>query len=288
MISVHYQLQQGTFHSIGMIGYSNGLSTNLKNIIIQMLIFQNKGLNIGAIAGILNSKNWYAQNITVENSYLTGTLQLGLFAALTSTGSINQSIFTSSNIFASDANDTVQGGVIGATSNLLNVQSCYVYNISLFSNNSFKWSVSGGLVGDTHQFPATILFCTIKQIDIKSFGGNVFASSGGLVACQYDSTLLVQEIQIINQSLVTQSPSSAYCAGLISYIRNQIITVTNTRILSVSLISQGQYVYIGIVFSNDGAIQYTFDNTITDGLNYINGVNVSICHNVVNQSQNGC
>ncbi|CAL6037194.1 Conserved_hypothetical protein [Hexamita inflata] len=286
-------LMQGNFSVVGAIGFINTGSANLVNIIVQISINNNHGEFIGGLSGIIYSNIWQAQNITIDNSYITGNRLLGLLTSAATGGTLIQSSFTSSNIIADSLCQTFQGGIIGDTGNsdLLSLFSNIVFNISLLSNNTNIWSISGGLIGDTHASPCIIQYSIIKSSYIQSYGTGVrYASSGGVIACVYDSTTTIQDVQVINTNIkAASSTSHVLCAGVISQISNQRITVSNTKVIQVQIIATGITYDAGIVFSNSGSSTFILSGSSTGGTNSINNSIQKNCANIIAFSnQDGC
>ncbi|CAL6116439.1 Hypothetical_protein [Hexamita inflata] len=254
-------------------------------------IKQTSQLNQSSTAYLL--KQLFNQNITIDNSYITGNRLLGLLTSAATGGTLIQSSFTSSNIIADSLCQTFQGGIIGDTggTDLLSLFSNIVFNISLFSNNTNIWSISGGLIGDTHASPCIIQYSIIKSSYIQSYGTGVrYASSGGVIACVYDSTTTIQDVQVINTNIkAASSTSHVLCAGVISQISNQRITVSNTKVIQVYIIATGITYDAGIVFSNNGSSTFTLSGSSTGGTNSINNSIKMNCANIIAFSnQDGC
>ncbi|CAL6074236.1 Hypothetical_protein [Hexamita inflata] len=174
VLTSQYQLNEGIFNNVGTFGLINGTSSSYNNIIVQTQIQNNSGLCVGALAGVIYSNLWKAQNISVDLSYITGNRLLGLLASSTTTGLVFECHFASSFIYANQQDQTFQGGIIGNIQSNEQIQLviilCQVTNLSLLSNNNFTWSISGGLVGVTHANPAQITQTTVKDLDIQSYG----------------------------------------------------------------------------------------------------------------------
>ncbi|CAL6033004.1 Hypothetical_protein [Hexamita inflata] len=204
------------------------ISSSYSCITVYAQIIYNHGLYVGAISGIIYSNVWHAQNVSVDQSHISGNLKFGLLSASSTAEQVVQCSFTSSYIIADKFNLTFQGGIIGDTANLLllSIQMCVVSNLSLFSNNSDQWSISAGLIGDTHATPIQIQQMIVKLLDIQSYGAIVqYVSSASLIACVYDISTSIADVQIINISLIAStSTNTAFCSGIISSITNQVIT----------------------------------------------------------------
>ncbi|CAL5970262.1 Hypothetical_protein [Hexamita inflata] len=285
-----YQLKNSFINMVGMMGIVCGITSNFANIEIQTIIKQNQGQSIGAVAGCINSSLWQAQNITVKNSYLTGNFNLGLFASQTSIGSIITSSFSSSNIISSNLTYSLQGGMIADTQGNIQVQLCVVNNLTIFSNNSFAWSVSGGLIGDTHTFTTNIQQTIVTSSNIECYGSvTSSASSGGLIAWIYDSILQIANVQILNMYLNAQSQTGrVFVGGLIAFNGGVNCTIYNTKIYDIQIVILGTSIYSGVIFSCAYSTVFVFSQTYTDGINTINGVYITNCKNVVNLTQTGC
>ncbi|CAL6046465.1 Hypothetical_protein [Hexamita inflata] len=289
MISAELQLNEGIFNNIGLIGFTNGSSSSYNNIYVQIQIKDNHGLYIGAIAGRIFTNQWQAQNITVNESYISGNRLLGLFTSSTQTGNIIQCSFSSSYIFADNQDQAFIGGLIGDTENSLVVQQCIVQNISLFSNNTYAWSISAGLIGDTHDHLTMVQQTIVQSSNVQSYGAvQQFVSSAGLIACAYRS-ITTQDVQVSNMNILASSSTYlSSCAGLVSKICNQTITTTNTKITSIQIYCQGIPFEVGIVFTYGTQTIYNIDNTQTHGTNSINDTPITNCVSVATYSQSGC
>ncbi|CAL6057184.1 Hypothetical_protein [Hexamita inflata] len=297
VLSSQYQLNDGIFINVGTFGLINGTSSSYNNIIVQTQIQNNSGLCVGALAGVIYSNLWKAQNISVDLSYITGNRLLGLLASSTTTGSVFECHFASSFIYANQQDQTFQGGIIGSIQSNEQIQLviilCQVTNLSLLSNNNFTWSISGGLVGDTHANPAQITQTTVKDLDIQSYGEvRDYVSSASLIACVYDSVTSITDVYIKNISVIASSSTkTAYSAGIISSVRNQKINVTNTQIVSIQIVVQGNIMYSGILFGNSGGSANSIFNislTKTSGVNTINGTSIANCADVITYQLSGC
>ncbi|CAL6106755.1 Hypothetical_protein [Hexamita inflata] len=288
----HYQLIQSLVNMVGMIGIISGITSNMINIDSQMTIKQNQGQSVGVVSGCIVSNSWSAQNITVKNSYLTGNFNLGLFTTRTSQGSIISSSFSSSYLNSSNLTYSIQGGMIAETLSNIFVQQCIINNITMFSNNTFGWSISGGLIGDAHNFNTIIQQTAVKSSDIQSYGlVTSSASSGGLVAWIYNTILLISDVQITNIILKAQSyTGSVFVASMISFNTCLDINVVRTQIKQIQIVIKGTQIYSGIIFAvgSAGSTIFTFSQTNTEGSNTINGAQITNCENVVFLSETGC
>ncbi|CAL6037186.1 Conserved_hypothetical protein [Hexamita inflata] len=292
MISSKYQfqLQQSQVSVAGIVGYITGSNSTMRNINAQTTIKQNQGTSIGVVAGVISTSTWLAQNISVKNSFITGNYNLALFATQTSSGSILQSSVSASYLVADSIAYTLQGGMIAETCSTILVQQCTVNSVTLFSNNSFDWSISAGLIGDTHDFKTTVQQTVVASSNISSCGSvTQSASSGGLIAWIYESILQISSVQIQDVYLKAQSNTgSVFAAGLISFNKNQNITISNTNVQQIRIVISGTSISSGIVFGSPGSAVFSFSNTNTEWMNTINGAQITNCDNVVNLSQTGC
>ncbi|CAL5995108.1 Hypothetical_protein [Hexamita inflata] len=289
MTSTQHQISQGIFSNVGFVGFVNGTSTSLNNIFVKIQIQANHGLYIGAITGGIYSNLWQAQNITVNESVITGNGLLGLFSPSTQTGTIIQSSFYSSDILADNQDFTFQGGLIGDTQNSLIVQQCVVSDLSIFSNNTYGWSISAGIIGDTHEYSTLIKQTIVKTSRVQSYGAvQHFVSSAGVIACVYNSITTIQDLQVSNLNLTSSSSINSLCAGLVSKIVNQTIITTNSQISSIQIFGYGMPLDVGIVFCYNSQTIYNISNTQTYGANSINNVPITNCANVITYSQSGC
>ncbi|CAL5999026.1 Hypothetical_protein [Hexamita inflata] len=283
----------GKFLEIGSIlGYVDGILSNFLNIKLQIDIENNQGYYTGALAGTLYSDFQTIQNITILQSVITGEEQNGLITSTSKKLNIYQLIILSSTVNTKNKSDSFSGSIAGQTFDEVSILQCYLYNISIVSQSlGGRWAISGGLLGDTHDFSTSILNVKIHIADIQAFGStSSIISSGGIIACQYSSNITISNVQIQDSNLSAYNDKfDILCAGFLSSVGSNNISIQNSQLTTVR-VSGNQAIssQFGIITSNVAGSTFSFSNVTTTGTNSINGAVIANCPNVIAPSQSGC
>ncbi|CAL5999032.1 Hypothetical_protein [Hexamita inflata] len=227
----------GKFLEIGSIlGYVDGILSNFLNIKLQIDIENNQGYYTGALAGTLYSDFQTIQNITILQSVITGEEQNGLITSTSKKLNIYQLIILSSTVNTKNKSDSFSGSIAGQTFDEVSILQCYLYNISIVSQSlGGRWAISGGLLGDTHDFSTSILNVKIHIADIQAFGStSSIISSGGIIACQYSSNITISNVQIQDSNLSAYNDKfDILCAGFLSSVGSNNISIQNSQLTTV-------------------------------------------------------
>ncbi|CAL6014852.1 Hypothetical_protein [Hexamita inflata] len=287
----------GIFHQTGsVIGYVQGMSSNFLNILIQMELDNNQGYYTGALTGFLYSELQTVHNIKIQQTVITGKVQAGLIACQLKKIYLSQLIIMSSQVNTFSSTDpqsfSFSGSITGQTSDEVSIFQCYIQNITITSQSfTSKWAISGGLIGDTHEFATSIKSVKIISADIQAFGSATNTiSSGGLIAFLYDSNISISDIQVMDSNLTAFNNNSVIqCAGFLASLNNNNnISIQNSSITTVRVSGAGSNSYLGIVLSISANYSFSFSNVSITGTNSINGAVIANCPNVIAPSINGC
>ncbi|CAL6029749.1 Hypothetical_protein [Hexamita inflata] len=284
--------QSGIQHQTGsIIGYANGISSNYMNIKLQIFFDNNQGSYTGALAGSLQAQIQLIQNITIEQSIITGTIQTGIITSTLRKLVLSQLSICSSTVFTYTGFNSFSGSIAGQTSDVVTLQQCFIYNLSIVSKSlNYSWAISGGLIGDTHEFTTNVQQVKIISTAIKAFGSTSgVISSSGLIAFQYSSTITISDVQVQDTNVSAYNNNfSIYSAGFLSAVANNTVSITNSQLTTVRINGSGTSSYLGVAVTILGSSTFSFQNVTTTGTNQINGATIANCPNVIAPSQNGC
>ncbi|CAL6076198.1 Hypothetical_protein [Hexamita inflata] len=289
-ITVKQNYLNGKFNKTGVIGCSNGTSTNLLNINIQLKISQNVGDRVGALGCSFDSLNNTLFDITIYNSELSAEYLGGLVAAQIRGCSITKvSVYSSIIKTSSILSDSYVGGVFALTYGQVQIQQCNVFDLQLFAKSDNSWSLAGGVIGDLYATQMTLNQTNVKETNVVASGSAFQVSSGGLLSWLFDKSVDISDSQVINTNISAYSTKNiAYSGGIMGYITRQPATISNSVVKSIFLRITGGTLHSGLIQGLGQATIFTAIGVFTDGINYINGVVITNCANVLNQSQNGC
>ncbi|CAL5971269.1 Hypothetical_protein [Hexamita inflata] len=198
----------------------------------------------------------------------------------------------------------VSGSIFGqsqydAQGQKISIQQCIIFNNYVFSKHIVDYSLSGGLIGDSHRYTLIFSQIILNQSIVQALGDvKQSVTSSGLVSHLYNCKGIteISEVQILNNGLITSSSTSftQSSSGIISHILliNDVssanIILTNSIVSNVTISINGPAVYSGIILCNNKNIQLTTYDVSTEGINKINNIIIANCLNVISQSQNGC
>ncbi|CAL6041566.1 Hypothetical_protein [Hexamita inflata] len=249
-----------------------------------------RGDRIGALACYLDATNTVLFDITIYNSELLAEYLGGLVAAQIRSGSINQVKLYSSIINTNSiTGDSYIGSVFALTHGQILIQQCYVTDMQLFAKSDNVYSLSGGIVGDLYVTQMTLCYAIVQDSTLAASGSATQVSAGGIFSWLFDKSVEITDSKVIKTNIQTFSASKqANCGGLLGFINNQPAIITNSYVKSIVLQISGVQKYAGLIQGRGLATVFTASRVYTDGTNYINGVLIINCANVINQSQNGC
>ncbi|CAL5971246.1 Hypothetical_protein [Hexamita inflata] len=202
----------------------------------------------------------------------------------------------------------VSGSVIGQSQKIydsglnqnilkIQIQQCIIYNNQLFSTHKEDFSISGGLIGDSHTSPLIISQIIVNKSIVQAKGEVLHVvSSSGLIAYMYCSKAEISEVQIINNKFIAtsltsyaQSSSSIFSHVLsIKSVSSINIKISNSLVSNITLSIYGPSAYSGIIQCNNRLLELSFNSVSTSGKNIIDDVIITNCQNVISQQQNGC
>ncbi|CAL6003636.1 Hypothetical_protein [Hexamita inflata] len=250
------------------------------------------GPTMGAFLGQLQAMSKIS-NITISNSRIASSTRAGLISAyvVTSQITVNNVYISSSQMFSlSIVDSALSGSIFADLYGQININTCIIIDISIYSQADTSWAISGGALGDTHTSPLIMNQIIVNQSIIQAFGSQVKSvSAGGLLGYVYSASVQIRNtnVNIVDISGFSNSTLVA-CSGLISAISNTILSIIETKINSINILAQGTYTQTGILLSNNGASSFTVNIVSTEGINKINLIIVTNCAIVINQSQSGC
>ncbi|CAL5986076.1 Hypothetical_protein [Hexamita inflata] len=306
-ISVNYYLQKSIFSIVGVIGYVDGVSINLIDSQIQFQMISNDfGDYIGVLLGIVISNNQNIINTTINNSSIVSQSFVGFVSAYSrNTCNIMQIQITSSKAssicqqIAGSKTGTFAGGMLGQIFGQITITQCNIYNISISSLSVNEWAVSSGLIGDSHNSPVILQQTIVKQIIVDASGPtNNSVGSSATIAFSYDSTIQIDNLQLISINISVQSnTTNTYCGAVLAVNKNQQqeatiqLSMNNSKLIDIQI----KYVsaltaYYGIIFGVDGTgVKYiSISNVVSLGLNKVNDIAIANCDNILVQSVTGC
>ncbi|CAL6085102.1 Hypothetical_protein [Hexamita inflata] len=306
-LSVNYYLQQSIFSIVGVIGYVDGVSLNFINSQIQFQMISNDfGDYIGVLLGIVNSNNQNIINTTINNSSIVSQSIIGLVSAYSrNTCNIKQIQITSSKassicqLIAGSKTGTFAGGMLGQIFGQITITQCSIYNISISSLSINEWAVSSGLIGDSHNSPVVLQQTVVKLIIVDASGPtNNSVGSSATIAFSYDSTIQIDNLQLININISVQSnTTNTYSGAILAVNKDQqhnttiLLSVNNTKLIDIQIkCVSAQTAYYGIIFGVDGTgVKYiSISNVVSLGLNKVNDITITNCGNILVQSVTGC
>ncbi|CAL6095752.1 Hypothetical_protein [Hexamita inflata] len=230
-ISVNYCLQQSIFSIVGVVGYVDGVSINFIDSQIQFqMVLNNVGDYIGVLLGIANSNNQNIINTTINNSSIVSQSFVGLVSAYSrNTCNIKQIQITSSRAnsicqqITGTITGTFAGGMLGQIFGQITIIQCSLFNISISSLSVNKWAVSSGLIGDSHNSPVVLQQTIVKQIVVDASGPtNNSVGSSATIAFSYDSTIQIDNLQLIGINISVQSnTTNTYSGAVLAVNKNQ-------------------------------------------------------------------
>ncbi|CAL6055912.1 Hypothetical_protein [Hexamita inflata] len=285
----------GVIPTVALIGWVNGLNSNYTNIIIQLQV-GNSTVECGsALVSVLQTTTYYISNISIYNSSVQANRLVGLLIGSTTTknGTIQQININESSI-NQNLNDTnifqnlFGGGILGESWGQVYISKCVINNIQVFSYATNKWSISGGIIGDSHDHPASIIQSLVQNSSLSA-SGNVISCvcSGGIIGYQYNSNVSISDVKVTNTNISVSSSAQTYSAGLISYYGNQTIMVENSSVYNIQITTSSRQNAGILICVNLGAVQAI--NVYSEGVNTINGKIINNCLNYsVISSQSGC
>ncbi|CAL6096922.1 Hypothetical_protein [Hexamita inflata] len=278
MISTNYVSEAGF-----LVGYviSNSNSIMLKNICLQQnmtsttLEFTQFGL-IGENSG----------NISIQNAYVTFTVQIELFRCFGIIGYQNQIYFASNSLYAEVINMKTSVSISGSGSNVGQIfgstyGNCFIKNTSIVGGTIGLGQISqvGGFIGSVYN-DATIFNSSIFNSNIS---GSIF--TGGIIGLTWnnikDTNTTIMDSSIINMTISGLDTVGGIIGTCYSYLY-----LTNTQIQVVHISTSG--LSFGVVIgSNITQLPYFFSNS-TARSNFINGVKQTECAVLTPNSITGC
>ncbi|CAL5986074.1 Hypothetical_protein [Hexamita inflata] len=294
-ICAQLKVNYGVISTVAIVGSANGLNSNYTNIVVQLQI-DNSIVECGSVlVSILQTTSYLIKNITINNSSIQVNRLVGLLIGSTTTknGTIQQIYINESNI-NQNVNDTnifinlFGGGILGESWGQIYISKCVIQNIQIFSYATNKWSISGGIVGDSHDHPAQIIQSLVQNSTISA-SGNVEScvSSGGIIGFQYDSNVSISDVKVKNTNISVSSSAQTFSAGLISYYRNQTLFIENSSAQTIQIATSSKQNAGILICVNLGALQAI--NVYSEGVNTINGKLINNCpYYSVISSQSGC
>ncbi|CAL6067624.1 Hypothetical_protein [Hexamita inflata] len=291
-MNINQIYQNGIHNSAGVIGISNGTSTNLININIIMNL-SNKGDRVGALAGCLNADINILYNIIIKESELSAEYCGGLIAALSSSVFMSQVSVSQSIMYVNStkngANSYV-GGIFALVNSNISIQQCNVFDLNLYANSSSDWTLAGGIVGDFYCTNATINQVAVKYCKISAYGSAAQTSSAGLSAWQFNGMINISDSCVKDTSIFSLSDNQiAKSGGLLGYVSGQPSYISNSYVSSIIIKVTGNTKQAGMIQGSCTENILTAIGVYTDGINYINDVQIINCADVIsNSSENGC
>ncbi|CAL6047705.1 Hypothetical_protein [Hexamita inflata] len=298
LLSAIYIIDQGVCNNVGVLGNVKGDSANLLNMQIQMQkSTNNMGTFVAALCGMLWCSKISIINATIQDSIIDAKHKAGLISATTNAIYLFQitvlSSYVNTKCNISEGELTAfAGGLIGDTWGLAQIQQCIITNLTAVSYSANTWAISGGLIGDIHDYQTIIQQSTVDSSYINSTGSvkNII-SAGGILGYIYDaSSVQVSTTSLTNSILYGAGiGGGTYVGGIFAYQRNSSFAISDSFVKNVRIYVQGsERQYGGLIICYNGANVYTATNVKTDGDNFINDVAIVNCPNAVNQTPSGC
>ncbi|CAL5997351.1 Hypothetical_protein [Hexamita inflata] len=298
LLSAMYIIEQGVCNNVGVLGNVKGDSANLLNMQIQMQkSTNNMGTFVAALCGMLWCSKISIINATIQDSIIDAKHKAGLISATTNAIYLFQitvlSSYVNTKCNISEGELTAfAGGLIGDTWGLAQIQQCIITNLTAVSYSANTWAISGGLIGDIHDYQTIIQQSTVESSFINSTGSvkNII-SAGGILGYIYDaSSVQVSTTSLTNSILYGAGiGGGTYVGGIFAYQRNSSFTISDSFVKNVRIYVQGSVrQYGGLIICYNGANVYTATNVKTEGDNFINDVLIANCPNAVNQTPSGC
>ncbi|CAL6058120.1 Conserved_hypothetical protein [Hexamita inflata] len=290
-LSAEYIMNQGIYNVFGLLGFVNGTSANLINMLVSVQTGQNKGVQAAAVASILGADTQYIQNISVYNSYITAQSLVGLVASCIYQGNVQQINVMSSYICAASLNySALAGSIFGETVDTIQLQTSIVNNITVASYSTQTWAISGGVIADTHENPTILKQVSVQESVLQASGPVTKAvSASGLIAFLYNATIQISNTHVKNMNMTVDSATnSIFCSGFLASISNTTITITSSKVQTIQINIWGTQQFSGIILSNPGDNKFFPTSVFSEGYNTINGNVILNCPLITNQSQRGC
>ncbi|CAL6109788.1 Conserved_hypothetical protein [Hexamita inflata] len=290
-LSAEYIMNYGIYSVFGLLGFVNGTSANLINMLVSVQTGQNKGVQAAAVASILGADTQYIQNISVYNSYITAQSLVGLVASCIYQGNVQQINVVSSYICAASLNySALAGSIFGETVDTIQLQTSIVNNITVASYSTQTWAISGGVIADTHENPTILKQVSVQESVLQASGPVTKAvSASGLIAFLYNATIQISNTHVKNMNMTVDSATnSIFCSGFLASISNTTITITSSKVQTIQINIWGTQQFSGIILSNPGDNKFFPTSVFSEGYNTINGNVILNCPLITNQSQRGC
>ncbi|CAL6112111.1 Conserved_hypothetical protein [Hexamita inflata] len=290
-LSAEYIMNYGIYSVFGLLGFVNGTSANLINMLVSVQTGQNKGVQAAAVASILGADTQYIQNISVYNSYITAQSLVGLVASCIYQGNVQQINVVSSYICAASLNySALAGSIFGETVDTIQLQTSIVNNITVASYSTQTWAISGGVIADTHENPTILKQVSVQESVLQASGPVTKAvSASGLIAFLYNATIQISNTHVKNMNMTVDSATnSIFCSGFLASISNTTITITSSKVQTIQINIWGTQQFSGIILSNPGDNKFFPTSVFSEGYNTINGNVIQNCPLITNQSQRGC
>ncbi|CAL6047683.1 Hypothetical_protein [Hexamita inflata] len=296
--AIIYNQTNGTQNIAGVAGCINGTSAHFINVDLRFQIsINNSGNYMGALTCMLTSDIWQVVNMSVFNSSVSAKVLTGLIASYASAGfllnlNIQSSALNSSGVYQNTyaLSGSIIGDSTGKSANIFTVIQCVVSNISVFAFSSGQWTISGGLMGNTHDSDVLIqqTILTVSNISTLSSASDS-VSSGGIIAWAQQAKIVLNSVQVENVKLQAENTNfGAYCGGFLAGIGNLTVQIKDSSISSLKVFVSWPKIFWGMALSNRDADVYDVVNVRSEGINTLNGVIVDNCANIVNQEDKGC
>ncbi|CAL6095746.1 Hypothetical_protein [Hexamita inflata] len=300
MICAQLFISQGTFYTVAIVGSVNGQISDFENIIIESR-FEDSKIDCGsALVSLLHTTTYFVKNISISNSSINVIKLVGVLIASTTTsnGTIQLIQLKSSTVTITNKIQYTEqtknvasfgGGLLGDSWGNLYISTCILINIELQVYSENTWAISGGIIGDSHNYPASIVQSLVQSSNVSASGKvKSCVTSGGIIGYQYDSAVNISDVKVESTNISAISPTAlTYSAGLISFYRNQTIIIENSSVYAVQINISSKQNSGTMISANVGPLQAL--NVRSEGVNTINGEVISNCPNwSVIWSQSGC